>query len=769
MRIVELNIIQFGKFKDANFTFDEGFNIVKGDNESGKSTLLAFIKFALYGVGRKNPSVIVGERERAISWNTGIAAGSLTVEDVDGKRYRIERSGREGARGAYVDKARIIDLESGEEVFDGEVPGEHFLGINAQAYDSMCNIRQLEAASVGSDAIKGAIDNLLSSGDESISVQVALKMLDTERRRLAHTNGRGGLVFDSENALERLKSEYRNAVIIENERVKNIDELERVELALAKAKDEHKTAQKLCDLYDDVLRLQQFDELRELESRNGILENEAKEFDESSGFNAENSSYELAAEMSGTADAVARSRSALENAERELDETQSGVDSIDIKNTEGVSSLLDEFGSPKTAAAHYRTKAKKAKTSFVGSLVLAALGVGLIVFAIIVALVMSNPAGAMTIGFISLISLIGASAFYKGFSSAKAEKRAFEDKLNGLLAVINPQEIERILEKFSQSRGAIVKNKNSLEGAKFRLSAAQDNYDAEIGRARKLIDRLGLSCEMGNEVEFISAEAQKMKNYLAKRRELEQGLRDSDALYKSRKAELERFSESDIRARITPEMEEKIKSVPFDRLKAERDAALHKTNQFSQYKAGIERNLAASGQRRSSSEIFPEIEAEQSRLDSLKLRLDAVRLAMETVNAASLALKSDITPRIRERAQTNLAAVTGGKYSELFVDQNMKLSVFADGATRPIEALSKGSLDVAYFSLRLALTQTLLAEKNAPVYMDECLSQLDDSRAENVLRTVAEYSKDAQCIIFTCQNRDVNLAKQVADVNVIEL
>ena len=89
MKITEINIIQFGKFKNEVFTFREGFNIVKGDNESGKSTLLAFIKFALYGVGRKNPNVTVGERERAVSWGTGIAAGSLTIEDIDGKKYRI--------------------------------------------------------------------------------------------------------------------------------------------------------------------------------------------------------------------------------------------------------------------------------------------------------------------------------------------------------------------------------------------------------------------------------------------------------------------------------------------------------------------------------------------------------------------------------------------------------------------------------------------------------------------------------------------------------
>ena len=279
MKIIEINIIQFGKFKDRTFTLEDGFNIVRGDNESGKSTLLGFIKFALYGVGRKNPSVAVGDRERAVSWNVGIAAGSLTVEDVDGKRYRIERNGREGARGAFSDKVKIIDLENGTDIYSGEAPGELFLGINAQAYDSMCNIKQLEAVAVGGDAVKGVIDDLLSSGDESASVQGAIKMLDTERRRLLHTNGKGGAVNESEAILERLKNEHRNAIVFENECIKNLDELDNVELSLKKARAEFDVAQRMCDVHDDVLRLERFEELARLKQTQIELERESLTLD----------------------------------------------------------------------------------------------------------------------------------------------------------------------------------------------------------------------------------------------------------------------------------------------------------------------------------------------------------------------------------------------------------------------------------------------------------------------------------------------------------
>ena len=161
---------------------------------------------------------------------------------------------------------------------------------------------------------------------------------------------------------------------------------------------------------------------------------------------------------------------------------------------------------------------------------------------------------------------------------------------------------------------------------------------------------------------------------------------------------------------------------------------------------------------------------EEEKLDALKIRLDAIKLATETINLASAELKSDVTPRIKDSAQKNLATMTAGKYSELYVDENMSLSIFAGGATRPIDSLSKGTLDVAYFSVRLALLQTLLAEKNPPLYMDETLSQLDDGRAQNVLCAIADHARrNAQCVLFTCQNRDVELAKEITSVNLIEI
>lgn len=769
MRIIEANIIQFGKFKDRIFTFEEGFNIVKGDNESGKSTLLAFIKFALYGVGRKNPSVAVGERERALSWNVGIAAGSLTVEDTDGKRYRIERSGREGARGSYVDKARIIDLESGEEVFSGEIPGEHFLGIGAQGYDSMCNIKQLETVAIGADAVKDVIDNLLSSGDENTNVQVALKALDTERRRLMHTNNKGGLVYESQAALDRLKSEYRGAVVLENERIKNTDELHRVELALSKAREEHGMAQRMCDIHDDVLRLDKFDQLRALKDEERELEEKIVALEGGADFDTNNASYEKIAQIKGACDTLSRSEATFEAAEQELKRAESDFAALGEINTRGFAEIIDEFGSPRGAVNHLATKKKKKSNSALTLTVFAIFGAIMIAFAAVLAFAMSNIAGGMTVLFIGALLCVVSVVFYNKFKSAKKDISAFMQKLGEGYCPKDEEPIFEALEFFAENRSLRINRANALESARFRVGVAKDNLGHDKDALLQFANSLGIRCDDGSAKAELLSLADKIRNYIEAHSRLEGDLREKKALITALQSELERFNENDIRARISPHIREKMAELSFEKLKAERDAALQRTNQFSQYKAGIERNLASHEQRRGANDIFPEIEAEEERLAMLKERLEAIRLAMETVNAASMNLKSDITPRIRENAQKNLALITGGKYKELFVDENMSLSIFTEGATRPIDSLSRGSLDAAYFSVRLALLQTLLNDKEPPLYMDEALSLLDDARAENTVLAISEHARASQCILFTCQSRDVEIAKKVASVNVIDI
>ena len=52
MKINKIKINSFGKLRNKEIEFKNGINILYGENESGKSTIMNFIKNTLYGISK---------------------------------------------------------------------------------------------------------------------------------------------------------------------------------------------------------------------------------------------------------------------------------------------------------------------------------------------------------------------------------------------------------------------------------------------------------------------------------------------------------------------------------------------------------------------------------------------------------------------------------------------------------------------------------------------------------------------------------------------
>ena len=70
MRIKELKINGFGKLENKDIKLTDNINVIYGENEAGKSTLLKFITGMFYGLSKNKNGKSVPDIERFEPWKT---------------------------------------------------------------------------------------------------------------------------------------------------------------------------------------------------------------------------------------------------------------------------------------------------------------------------------------------------------------------------------------------------------------------------------------------------------------------------------------------------------------------------------------------------------------------------------------------------------------------------------------------------------------------------------------------------------------------------
>lgn len=109
MRIKKIEISGFGKWVDQFFEVDAQFQVFQGLNESGKSTLRAFIEHLLFGFAKKTGGVYVYE-----PLSGAVMGGRLWVSDTPFGEVMVERLYRHGKVTFDCRTAEGIPLSEGQ-------------------------------------------------------------------------------------------------------------------------------------------------------------------------------------------------------------------------------------------------------------------------------------------------------------------------------------------------------------------------------------------------------------------------------------------------------------------------------------------------------------------------------------------------------------------------------------------------------------------------------------------------------------------------------
>ncbi len=139
--------------------------------------------------------------------------------------------------------------------------------------------------------------------------------------------------------------------------------------------------------------------------------------------------------------------------------------------------------------------------------------------------------------------------------------------------------------------------------------------------------------------------------------------------------------------------------------------------------------------------------------------------ARHLLNAAVSRFEKENQPEMIATVSRLLGQMTGGKYVEFDragVGRQSVLIRRADGVERTPDQLSTGTREQLYLAIRLAYVLHY-CEKNQPlpIVIDDVLVNFDEERTRQTLAALADVSRSAQVLFFTCHPHMVSLAQDV--------
>ena len=136
---------------------------------------------------------------------------------------------------------------------------------------------------------------------------------------------------------------------------------------------------------------------------------------------------------------------------------------------------------------------------------------------------------------------------------------------------------------------------------------------------------------------------------------------------------------------------------------------------------------------------------------NLEQKKAALELAAERMQEVSGDVRKETGNRLAKRAAEILGELTDGRYTRIFIEEGLEISIF-DGIRKiPIHMMSRGTIEQIYFAVRMAASE-ILYEEPLPIILDDTFAYYDDKRMEAALRWLAGQKK--QVLLFTCQNRE---------------
>ena len=775
MYIKHLKIEAFGVLRDREVELSDGLNIIEGANESGKSALAMFIKFMLYGLSGKATGGDLSERRRYVNWETGTAAGTMTVSGEEGE-FRIERHlsasvTDDGARQreSVRETVRIIDTALGTPVHRGEVPGEVIFHVPEAIFMNTVFVRQIDGARPSGESILTSIENLLFTANENVSTKKAMDRLDAARKQILHKNGGGGELHTCKEERSMVAANLRTAqqqiqalLVEENGLSESQAKCEALKEKIARQK-------RICEYGEVNLIRRRFDTAIAGKQRLTAMRSELAKRNEDGVDRA------FVARIKESAARIAEQTAALSQMRAADGIIQSKHTTASQKHRQAET----EIG---TATTRADALVGRMRTTL-------AIGLTLILFAILAGLgcwllytyeisLLTLPlagAGALLVLAILCFIIRGRAASHlrdlltewdapdvESLPAAIADAIGVKGDLETLTN--EARQLSRALSDMAEARRAEAKNGFDMAGRVLTDLQIPDGTD-EDAYVEAAAEALALSAKTAEDI-------------CTEREEMQRAIDNLNGRLSVLHEELQGENEEEIRRIFaenlrTPEgkIASGLDAIRLEEAKGtltELQSALREEE--TTYHSLETKVVASRAVSVSPVELAGRLAELDEQIETLTMRHEAYCLAMETLQRASDAMRAGVLPKVVAQACASANRISGGAFEAIGVDHGLAMTFTRNGMTREVEYLSEGTKDIAYISLRRALSGALFGDTQPPLIYDESFARVDETRLARVLRMLNASGGDgAQSIMLTCRRLEAELAENNGGANVIRL
>ena len=762
MKINSLHIASFGGIKNLDLTLSTPFNIIYGDNENGKTTIMSFIKMMFYGTERGSSQLSKNLRKKYTPWDQSAMAGSIDFEN-NGRSYRIERI---FGSSNSTDKVTLIDLNLGERESVSADIGTKLFGLTSAAFERSIFIGQFgfpESNSLAEGELNGKLSNIALTGDEAISFDAVNQRLLNAKYELMSKSGRSGVYDKNLKAITEMQKELEKAQTTEetvkHAKQKALQLTEEIKLLNSKAEklkaqidseNDFRNAEKLKELLNLKAQL---DELNQTLSLNdGTLADEMfvrkVEFCLSKVTDAQ-------AKIEAKQNEVSLIENNLKLA---LNPVSDATPEKAQELTKKIKALEDEqtaLGNKITALEQDPPK-KASSTPFILAGIFGAIGIAATLWQIIAGIV----GLAVAVIFVCM-GIAGNNKLKSQADKTQSEILDLKLKQNGLISVIASEKsnLTAVTAALNSNSAMIENQKDLLLKGKEDLTTLKTEQEAQS----KTLFELFAGFKATDSLEEIKSSLVSIKETAQKQKELKQNIN---------------YILKDVGNISYEEIKEKLNTIKtdltidFEVIKTEYENLLAViTERKTQVASILTEVKSLTAGNKNPETIKEELKVLTQKTAAQKDYCDSLDIALAALTDAYAEIRQSYGSVLEKKSAEIFAALTGGRYSNMSISKSFDIAVeeAAVFGAKELEYLSSGTQDQAYLSLRLALSSLMCEESgNLPIILDDALAQYDDTRAKTALEFLKEYSANGQVLMFTCHKSLVEISTSF-DSNIINL